>query len=243
MRFARIFVRFSMSITTLLVVASAPSRAQEPDATYYMTIFSAQADSRDPRRTHSFATFVKATSTGDSAKDSPIEIHTISWVPQSLEIVILRRRPEPGTNLDLASSLRWAASRNCRVSMWGPYRINRELYDRAVEQEARLNSGLVLYKALDRRFRPGTASNCIHAVADLDMDNGLLHTGQGRGDVASRQVAQHLNRWVTNPEQTHAWVARRLGLTDHPVDRGDLDQRSLLASRQPRTSPLQITEK
>jgi len=231
MRFARIFVRFWMSITALLVVASAPSRAQEPDESYYMTIFSAQANSRDPRRTHSFATFVKAAGTGDSAKDNPIEIHTISWMPQSLDIVILRRQPEPGVNLDLASSLRWAESRNSRVSMWGPYQINKELYDRAVEQEARLNSGQVLYKALDRRFRPGIASNCIHAVTDLDTENGLLHSGQGRGDAASRQVAQHLNRWIINPGQTHAWVASRLGLTDETVSPPDVEQRSIVASR------------
>src|SRR6516164_6251805 len=163
MRFARIFVRFSMSIAVLMGLASAPSRAQETKESYYMTIFSAQANSRDPRRTHCFATFVKAAGTDDAAKDSPIEIHTISWMPQSLEIVILRRRPELGVNLDLESSLRWAASKGSRVSMWGPYQISKELYDRAVKQEARLNSGLVLYKAVDRRFRPGTASNCIHA--------------------------------------------------------------------------------
>jgi hypothetical protein len=199
-------------------MASAPARAQEPDTSYYMTIFSAQADSRDPRRTHSFATFVKAIGTGDSVKDSPIEVHTISWMPQSLDIVILRRRPEPGANLDLASSLRWAESRNCRVSMWGPYQIDRDLYDRAVRQEARLRSGRVLYKALDRRFRPGMASNCIHAVSDLDIDHGLLRSGQGRGDAASRQVA-------------HAWVASRLGLTDRSVSPTEPEQRSLLASR------------
>jgi len=230
MRFARICARFLMSITALLMVASVPSRAQELNESYFMTIFSAQADSRDPRRTHSFATFVKANGRGDAAKDSPIEIHTISWMPQSLEIVILRRRPEPGINLDLKSSLRWAESRNCRVSMWGPYQINKDLYDRAVEQEARLNSGQVLYKAVDRRFRPGTASNCIHAVADLDTDNGLLHSGQGRGDAASRQVAQHLNRWTISAE-THTWVASRLGLNDQPVNRQDVGQQSLLASR------------
>ena len=229
MRFARIFVHFSMSISTLFVVASAPAPAQEPDdASYYMTIFSAQADSRDPRRTHCFATFVKAIGTGDSAKDSPIEIHTISWMPESLDIVVLRRRPEPGVNLDLESSVRWAESRNSRVSMWGPYQIKKGLYDRAVEQEARLNSGQVLYKAIDRRFRPGIASNCIHAVADLDIDNGLLHSGQGRGDAASRQVAQHLHRWIINPEQTHTWVASRLSLNSEPLSRGP-ERPSLLA--------------
>ena len=115
--------------------------------------------------------------------------------------------------------------------MWGPYQINKDLYDRALKQEARLNSGLVLYKAVDRRFRPGTASNCIHAVADLDMDNGLLHSGQGRGDAASHQVAQHLNRWIIHPEQTHAWVASRLGLNGDSVSPPELEQRTIVASR------------
>jgi hypothetical protein len=231
MHFARIFARFSTSIAIWLAMASTQSRAQEVNESYYMTIFSAQANSRDPRRTHSFATFVKAIGTDDSAKDSPIEIHTISWMPQSLDIVILRRRPELGANLDLQSSLRWAKSMNSRVSMWGPYQIDKQLYDRAVEQESRLNSGQVLYKALDRRFRPGTASNCIHAVSDLDIDNGILHTGPGRGDEASNMVAQHLNRWIIDPEQTHAWVASRLGLTDQPINQGDPEHRYLIASK------------
>jgi hypothetical protein len=231
MRFAKMLVRLSISVAIGFLVAGAPASAQEATESYYMVIFSAQANSRDPRRTHSFATFVKAIGTGDLAKDSQTEVHTISWMPRSLDIVVLRRRPEPGINLDLASSLRWAESRNSRVSMWGPYQINKELYHRAIQQEARLNSGLMLYKAIDRRFRPGTASNCIHAVSDLDMDNGLLHSGQGRGDAASRQVAQHLSRWIIEPEKTHTWVAGRLGLKDESVNQPDPEPRSMLASR------------
>jgi hypothetical protein len=223
--------RLSVIVPILSIMASAPARAQEPNESYYMTIFSAQPESRDLRLTHSFATFVKASGTGDSAKDYQTEFHTISWMPQSLNIVVARLRPEPGTNLDLPSSLRWAESRNCRVSMWGPYQIDKELYDRAIKQEARLRSGRVLYKSLDRRFRPGFASNCIHAVRDLDTDRGLLRSGQGRGDEASYQVAQHLRRWIIDPGQTHAWVASRLDLNDHPVNGRDLEQRSLLASR------------
>jgi hypothetical protein len=231
MRFPKHSMRFSMLANLVLILATTPSPAQEANETYYMVIFSAQADSRNPRRTHSFATFVKATGSGDSASERQTEVHTISWMPQSLNIVVLRRRPETGANLDLASSLRWAESMNCHVSMWGPYQIKKELYDRAVEQEARLNSGRVLYKALDRRFRPGTASNCIHAVSDLDLDNGLLHTGPGRGDEASSMVAQHLHHWIIDPEQTHTWVASRLGLTDQPINRGEPEERSLIASR------------
>jgi len=231
MRLAKLSMRFSMAFTFLLVMERTQSQAQETNESYYMTIFSAQADSRDPRRTHSFATFARASGMGDAAKDSPIEVHTISWMPRSLDIVILRRHAEPGANLDLESSLRWAESRNRRVSMWGPFAIKKELYDRAVEQEARLNSGRVLYKAVDRRFRPGTASNCIHAVADLDTDIGLLHSGQGRGEAASHQVAEHLNRWIINPERTHAWVAGRLGVGVDSLSPPDVKAGAMVVSR------------
>jgi hypothetical protein len=227
-------VRFSMLAPLILLVAGAPLHAREANEFYYMVMFSAQTPSNDPRLTHSFATFVKATGTGDSAEDYRTEVHTISWMPRSLNIRILRRRLEPGVNLDLQSSLRWAESRNCRVLMWGPYEIDQELYDRAIQQEARLRSGRVLYKALDRRFRPGIASNCIHAVSDLDVDNGLLDTGHGRGHAASRQVAQHLNGWIIDRGQTHSWVANRLFLTDPAADRWDLPQQSLLASQSKR---------
>jgi hypothetical protein len=229
MRFSTIFVRLSMVMPLVLMAAGAPARSQEPGESYYMVIFSAQANSPDPRRTHCFATFVKATGTGESATDT--EVHTISWMPRSLDIMILRRRPELGTNLDLQASLQWAQSKDSHVSMWGPYQIDKELYERAVAQKARLNSGQVLYKALDRRFRPGMASNCIHAVSDLDMENGLLHSGQGRGDEASFQVAQHLQRWVINPDRTHTWVASKLGLTEDSVSPPAPEQRSILASR------------
>jgi hypothetical protein len=231
MRFQQTFVRFSVLFLFLLIVTRASLPAQEPTEYYYMMIFSAQADSQDPRLTHSFATFVKATHPGDSAKDYQIESHTISWMPQSLNIVLLRARPEPGTNLDLPSSLRWAKSMNCRVSMWGPYQIDRELYDRAIKQQTRLESGRVLYKAIDLKFRPGKATNCIHAISDLDTDNGLLRSGQGRGDEASYQVVQHLKRWIIAPGQTHPWVASRLGLNPHPVGRPELEQRLLLSSQ------------
>jgi hypothetical protein len=219
MHFQETFFRLSLFVLILLasLLPARPARAQEANEHYYMMIFSAQTASSDPRLTHSFATFVRATGTGPSAEAYQIEAHTISWMPQSLDIVVLCLRPERGINLDLASSLRWAESVGSRVSMWGPYEIQKELYDRARAQEARLNSGTVLYKALDGRFRPGTASNCIHAVADLDMDRGLLESGQGRGDTASYQVMQHLARRIIDPGQTHPWVARRLGLAGYPL--------------------------
>ena len=115
--------------------------------------------------------------------------------------------------------------------MWGPFKIDKELYDRAVKQESRLRSGRVLYKAIDLRFRPGVASNCIHAVSDLDTDKALLDSRLRRGDDASRLVVQHLSRWIIERGQTHAWVVGRLGLKVDRTSPGDPEQRSLLALR------------
>jgi hypothetical protein len=175
------------------------------------------ADGGAARSSHTFATFIKATGKGSKEKDDQLEAHTISWMPESLEIAVLRRTPERGVNLDLSATLRWSRSVGARVSMWGPYRIAQELYDRAVTQEERLRSGRVQYKAIDRNYRP-QASNCIHALSDIDTDNGFLHVGGEWGEAASRDVANYLRRWVINPEKTYSWVSDRLELRDFQIE-------------------------
>ena len=101
--------------------------------------------------------------------------------------------------------------------MWGPYEIQKELYDRAVKQEARLSAGDLLYKAVDTRFRPGVAVNCIHAVSDIDTDRGLLYLGPVAGDAASFEVVKHLKRWIINPERTYPRIRSQLGLDRYPI--------------------------
>jgi hypothetical protein len=223
--------RISIVGLVMIMMVRAPLLAREPDEAYYMAVFSAQVVSNDPGLTHSFATFVKATAAAHPPPGYQTEVVTISWMPQSLTILVLQPDPEPGTNLDLQSSLRWAQSRNCRVSMWGPYKIHKELYDRAVRQESHLKSGRVQYKTIDRHFRPGVASNCIHAVSDLDLHNGFLDSGQSSGDAASRQIVQHLDRWIIDRGPSHAWVASRLGLRVDAVSPRDPEQWSVLNSR------------
>ena len=49
----------------------------------------------------------------------------------------------------------------------GPYRIDAELYCRAVRQVALLESGQVLYKANDVGYPSDRVSNCIHAVSSI----------------------------------------------------------------------------
>jgi hypothetical protein len=98
--------------------------------------------------------------------------------------------------------------------VWGPYQIQKELYDRAVEQEARLKSGAVMYKAIDEDFRPAVATNCIHAVCDIDAESGLFQPGRVWGEPASELVLNHFRRWILDPDKTQKWLIQRLELQD-----------------------------
>src|ERR1017187_2668116 len=160
----------------LLAALLVDPTAARADDSYFMIVFAQQTDANRLERTHTFATFVKATGKGADKSKYAIDSHTISWMPKSLHVKFLKR-PEEGVNLDLKDTLRHAKAIKAAVSMWGPFLVKKELYDRALRQEARLKKGDIDYKAIDFLFRPKSATNCIHAVCDIDMDNGLLATG------------------------------------------------------------------
>jgi hypothetical protein len=178
---------------------------------YYMIIFGQQDGADRPDASHTFATFVKATGEGVDKSKYTLDSHTISWMPASLHVKLLRR-PEEGVNLDLKDTLRHAKATKCQVCMWGAFHIKKELYDRALRQQARLQKGDIDYKALDLRFRPDAATNCIHAVCDIDMDKGLLETGTAHGNDASFLVLTYLSRWIIDYDGTHDWIGQRLDL-------------------------------
>jgi len=209
-------------LAATLVAAFGAAQVARANESYYLIVFAAQRDSKAPRYTHSFATFVKAT--GEGTDGIELEHHTISWIAATKEVVLARTRPEPGVNLSLRDSLRLAASLDEQVSMWGPFEIRKSLYDRALMQIERLESRTVQYKALDGRFRPETALNCIHAISDLESENGLLDTAVACGEDASRMIVEHLRRWMIKSEGTQHWVAERLGLEESVVKRRSLDQ-------------------
>src|SRR6266849_8471790 len=212
-------LRTLLVLGTALLLSNVLLLEARADESYYMIVYGAQRTPNVPRFTHTFATFVKATGEGDDKSKYKIEEHTISWIAKTKEIVVARARPEPGVNLCLEDSLRLAVALEEKTSMWGPFEIKKELYDRALKQIDRLESNKVEYKAIDRRFRPESAINCIHAVSDLDADDGLLDVGTASGDEASRAVAGHLRRWMIKPEKTHDWVGTRIGLDDHSITR------------------------
>jgi hypothetical protein len=181
------------------------------DESYFMIVFGQQGGANQVELSHTFATFVKATGTGPDKTKYAIDSHTISWMPRSLDVKVLRR-PEEGVNLDLKGTLSHAAAVKAEVCMWGSFQIKKGLYDRALLQETRLKKGDIDYKVVDARFRPDSAMNCVHAVCDIDMDNGLLPTGAAHGQEASLLVLTHLSRWIVDGDKTNEWIGQRLEL-------------------------------
>jgi len=193
-------------LAVILVLAWSPTQVRANDR-YYMLMFAAQTEPKEVRASHTFALFVRATEGNAIA-----ETHSISWMPGNFDIRPLRLTPVAGANLSLAQTLRWAGLANARVTMWGPYPIRRELYEMAARQATRLDSRQAEYVVLDRRFRENGASNCIHAVSDLDTTQPPLATGTAFGIEATEMVLEHFRRYILPTTESARWLVERLRL-------------------------------
>ncbi len=184
---------------------------------YYMLVFAAQAEPNVVRRSHSFALFVRASEVGKEANRPELEVHSISWMPKSMIIQPLHMIPEPGVNLDLNSTLDWARSVHARVSMWGPFPIRKELYEKAVARQKKLESGVIEYLCMDRRYRGELATNCIHAISDLDRNSTSLDTGVACGKAASEQLVEYFRPQMTSNTGPTDWLVDQLGLRSREI--------------------------
>jgi hypothetical protein len=202
----RQFLRWIVLAGVFAVVHCSAVGAQEH---YYMMICAAEGPSQPARSAHTFATFIRA------KERANVEAHTISWLPANLNVRLLAA-PEQGRNLGLKDALELEKARGNTVFAWGPFEIRKDLYERALSQIRRLESGQVAYRALDGRFRPGTATNCFHAVSDI-VDTPLLDTGTAFGVPASAMVLQHLAPWVIDPTKAHRELDSYLGLDDYAI--------------------------
>ena len=196
----------------LIAVGLGATLAAPDEDRYYMLVFAAQDEANTVRVSHTFAVFVKATDEGVVTRDTQIESHTISWMPSTMTLQPIRREPVPGVNISLSDSLEWAKSAGSRVTVWGPYLVKKELYDMAVAQEERLNTIPFGHILLDPRHRGKTASNCIHAVSDLDTTQPALETGTVHGNEASEMVVEHFRRYIIPSQEPVEWLIERLNL-------------------------------
>lgn len=207
----------------LVLGGGAPAPAAE---WYFMAVFGSQLpEVNRPKYTHSFASFVRVT--GEPGFSSPhrTDAFTISWLAEDGVVRVVRALPEPGKNYDLHSTLRLVLGEGERVSMWGPYQIQKSLYDRAFAQWRHLESGDVRYKAVDTGYPTSRVSNCIHALSDIPTDGPRLRVlSPGWGEPASYLITREMLPWIINPGQTYSGIATELGLDAYPIVRRSLDQ-------------------
>jgi len=222
-------------------VLSAPAPPQEslrvmPKTRYFMLIFGSESVPKRGRLTHTWMTIVKATPRkdlvdytpdGDQAKFYDLLAHTISWMPASLSIRVIKFRPECGVNLDLTSSIRDGLRKCERIALWGPFEVNptiaEEVYAATRKQIALLESGRVMYKSLD--FEGSAAAwckNCIHAVSDMDgIGRRLAYREiQHNGWEGSRVIVRYMAAADRiDPSVRHEWVAEALGINKYCISR------------------------
>jgi hypothetical protein len=85
---------------------------------YFAVVFGAQRPLLQlPRYTHSFATFAHLDPAGR------LEAFTISWLPSTAEVRVLRLQPEPGHNYTLAQTLKWCRDNRMQVARVGSCKV------------------------------------------------------------------------------------------------------------------------
>lgn len=197
----------------LVFLPAVTARAGEA---HYLLMFASQRVPNDPDYSHTFATFVRATWVGDCPVSPTLEWHTISWLPANGIVRAAATEPEPGRNYGLDETLRLARSNDERISLWGPYPIQAELYCRARKRIAELETGRIRYKANDAGFNSDQVSNCIHALSAVVDGNRVRVGSPGWGEIASYIVLLRMRPWVLDetPDQR---IGAALGLGAYPL--------------------------
>jgi hypothetical protein len=187
---------------------------------YYVMIFGSQSKPKSLQYTHTWATFIGAVGEGPDANNYALYQHTISWLPQSLDVRTWTIIPEPGVNLDLYRTLDAVYHDREHVTVWGPFQILPQVFERSLAVKAILDSGRAEYRAISTP-RNLLISDCVHAVAAVDPVFGRGHYPLIRvGKPASRYIArQFMTRSLFDQYQTEAsWLIPRLGLDRYPIE-------------------------
>jgi len=225
----RFCIRSLLLLLATILCGLAPESAQA-ETFYFMTVFGSQHQPPLGDRVHSFATFVKATGTGDDWNQYRLEVHTISWLPETMDIKIWRMTPEPGENFGLFKTLDWALSDGAAVQKWGPYQISCDTYRRALHRIGILNADLITYQAIDPLFRT-EISNCIHAISGIDPYDARARYPLIRvGFSASRHIVDVFasHGMILDSQANHCWLDRRMGLHRYEIETRALQQRPQL---------------
>jgi hypothetical protein len=214
--------KLARSALVTLLVPSFTVHAGEArgDEFYYAMIFGSQSKPKLLQYTHTWATFIRAEGAGPDANNYALFHHTISWLPESLDVRTWTLLPERGVNLDLYQTLKAVYRDHEHVTMWGPFRIHPVVYERSLRVKEILDSGQAEYRAISTP-RNLLISDCIHAVAAVDPIFGRVHYPLIRiGKPASRYIArQIMTRSVFDQWQSdNSWLVPRLALDQYPIE-------------------------
>ena len=150
-------------------------------------------------------------------------MHTISWMPATLEIRPWRFAIESGRNLELHESIRMALACREQIAMWGPHEIRPRLYRRFLLQKSYLESGCVGYQCIDTvgEARRGAGCDCIHAITDMDPVFERDYYPLTRyGMTGSENIVEQLvERGLLVNRATDSGLEGPLGLCRYPIIR------------------------
>jgi hypothetical protein len=212
--------RLPLWMLALLALVGAGNSAQA-GVRSYLLIFSAQTHPKIPRKTHTFCTLVRVEDPPPGCPVPRIEVSTISWLPRTLKVRPYRFHDEPGYNLTLDETLRWAAQNHMQVKEWGPFSITEDFYGRVYREYVRFESGGYRYKAIDPANRGSLTSDCIHAVTDVDhRDPRTMYSVRNCGDRVTYQFVQILRERgrLQLPPDDVSWIDAALGVDRYPVE-------------------------
>lgn len=204
--------RYFASLLLLAFGTPSPLRAEE---IYFTTVYSAQRPILNlPHYTHTWATFVKL------RRDQPtdpyqVETFTISWLPETLVIKPRKIRGEKGVNLPPKETIAWCRENEMEIRQFGPFQIEKELFDLEKERWGVFERGERLYRASDIINAPAeeTSCNCTYAVAaPVARQQWFRPVTLGFGYVAGAYVIRRFDGYVLDDTKTHPWVSDLIGV-------------------------------
>jgi hypothetical protein len=200
------------------------NEAPPPGEHYYVLVWAGQRVVPTPAYVHTFATVVHTAEPGPG-QVKVLDVHTISWLPATLDIRSLACRSEPGVNLTLEETLEYLRRNGERVSLWGPFECRTSVYRRILVQKDFLEFSGVGYQCVDNwgeAARTGNGCNCTHAITDADPEYGRANYPLiWFGDPAGEHLAQRLRERgsLLGPDVEHDEVLAALGLCGYPIRR------------------------
>jgi hypothetical protein len=193
-----------------------------PGENFYVTFFGSEGALKLPRFTHTWAT-VAHVSQRCPERPELLEQLTISWLPAALIIRPWHFHPETGVNLGLHETIAYVLGNREHISQWGPYECRPRTYRRFQVQKDFLESGQIGYQCIDDVGEPffrGNASDCIHAVTDMDPRYWRGRYPLTRwGEVATEYIVKQfweLDSLIGRDQTYESWLNALLCLDRYP---------------------------